>query len=575
MTYMDTYRQWLREFAADKQAVAELTAVADNKKEIEDRFYTGLSFGTGGMRGVLGMGTNRMNVYTVRRATQGLSNFLNAQAEKTGKRPSVAVAYDSRRMSPEFALEAVLTLCANGISAKLFDSLRPVPILSFAVRHLQTDAGIVITASHNPPQYNGYKVYGADGAQIGPEVADEVTRAINALSYTQAKTMARDAAMKTGLMQIVGNKEVDDAYVAMVKTLSINPEIIRKEGKSLKIVYTPLHGSGNVPVRRVLKEVGISVSVVKEQELPDSAFPTVKAPNPEYAQSFDLAIKLANELGADVCFATDPDCDRLGVAVREKSGRFRLLTGNQIGCLLIYYILSSKQAAGTLPENGAVVKSIVSTQLAKPICDAHKVALFDTLTGFKFIGEMIQQFEDEHSYTFLFGFEESYGFLSGTAVRDKDGVNASLLIAEAAAYYKAQGKTLSDVMEEIFKTYGYYLEHVESAEMPGMDGVKRMGEIMADIRQNPPRQIGGAPVAAVLDILKGTKTLADGTVEKLPYPASDVLYFALDGGGFVCIRPSGTEPKIKLYINVNHRDRNMADALLETVSAAARKLLTA
>ena len=576
MTYSDTYRQWIRDFAADKQATAELAAIAGDEKEIEDRFYTGLSFGTGGMRGVLGIGTNRMNVYTVRRATQGLANFLIAQAKKTGKRPSVVVAYDSRRMSPEFALETVLTLCANGIHAKLFDSLRPVPILSYAVRHLQTDAGVIITASHNPPQYNGYKVYGPDGAQIGPEFAGELIKEIDALTYTEAKTMARDAAMQAGLLQIVGNKEVDDDYIAMIKTLSVNPEIIQKEGKSLKIVYSPLHGSGNVPVRRILKEVGITgVSVVKEQELPDGAFPTVKAPNPEYAQSFDLAIRLADTLGADVCFATDPDCDRLGVAVREKSGKFRLLTGNQIGCLLIYYILSSKQAAGTLPKNGAVVKSIVTTQLAKPICDAHKVALFDTLTGFKFIGEMIQQFEDEHSYAFLFGFEESYGFLSGTEVRDKDGVNASLLIAEAAAYYKAQGKTLSDVMEEIFKTYGYYLEHVESAEMPGMDGVQKMKTIMADIRKNPPKQIGGAPVAAVLDILSGTKTTAGGAVEALSYPKSDVLYFALQGGGFVCIRPSGTEPKIKLYVNVNHREKDKADALLEAVSAAARKLLTA
>jgi len=312
---------------------------------------------------------------------------------------------------------------------------------------------------------------------------------------------------------------------------------------------------------------------VKEQELPDPAFPTVNAPNPEYPQSFDLAIQLADEVHADVCFATDPDCDRLGVAVREKNGRFRLLTGNQIGCLLIYYILSSKQKAGTLPKNGAVLKSIVSTQLAKPICDAHGVALFDTLTGFKFIGERIQQFEDDHSHTFLFGFEESYGYLSGTFVRDKDGVNASLLIAEAAAYYKAQGKTLSDVMEEIFKTYGYYLEHVESASMPGMDGVKKMNELMAAIRKNPPREIGGVKVDAVLDFLKGTKTEADGTVTKLPYTQSDVLYFSLASGGFVCIRPSGTEPKIKLYVNVSHKDKAKAEALLKKVADSARKLL--
>jgi len=565
---MDAYRRWLKDFAGDKALMDELTAISGDEKEIEDRFYTGLSFGTGGMRGVLGYGANRMNVYTVRRATQGLANMLNANAKK---RPVVVVAYDSRRMSPEFALQTVLTLCANGIRAKLFDALRPVPILSFAVRHLQADAGVIITASHNPPQYNGYKVYGPDGAQIGPETAEEAIKAINALSFTDAKTISREQAEKDGLLTIIGNKEVDDDYIALVKTLSINPEIIQKEGKNLKIVYSPLHGSGNVPVRRILKEVGITgVSVVKEQELPDPAFSTVKQPNPEDPAAFTLAIKLANEVGAEVCFATDPDCDRLGVAVREKSGEFRLLTGNQIGCLLLYYILSTKKDLG---KNPAVVKSIVTTQLAKPICDKYGVALFDTLTGFKFIGEMIQEFEDTHSHSFLFGFEESYGYLSGTFVRDKDGVNASLLIAEAAAYYKLQGKTLSDVMEEIFNTYGYYLEHVESAAMPGKNGVAKMREIMAAIRENPPKAIGGVKVDAVLDILKGTKTNADGTTEKLAYSKSDVLYFSLAPGGFVCVRPSGTEPKIKLYVNVTHKEKARAEKLLESVSAAARKLL--
>jgi len=572
MQYMDVYHKWLREFADDQQAVAELTAIADDKKEIEDRFYTDLSFGTGGMRGVLGMGRNRMNIYTVRRATQGLANFLLKQA-KGLKRPSVVVAFDSRRMSTAFANETVLTLAANGIDAKLFDALRPVALLSFGVRHLQADAGIVITASHNPPQYNGYKVYGPDGAQIGPEVANELIKEIYALDYKAAKTMPREDALAQGLLQIIGNQEVDDEYIRRVKTLSINPDIVRQEGKTLKIVYTPLHGSGNVPVRRILKEIGITgVSVVKEQELPDGNFPTVKVPNPEDPNAFTLAIKLANEVGAEVCFATDPDCDRLGVAVRQKDGSFRLLTGNQIGCLMLYYILSTKKDLGKHP---AVVKSIVSTQLAKPICDAYGVELFDVLTGFKFIGEMIQQFEDTGSHTFLFGFEESYGYLSGTFVRDKDGVNASLLIAEAAAYYKSKGKTLSDIMEEIFSTYGYYLEHVESASMPGADGVKKMGEIMTAIRENPPKAIGGVKVDAVLDILKGTKVNADGTAEKLPYSQSNVLYFALNGGGFVCIRPSGTEPKIKLYVNVNHKDKATADTLLAEVADGARALLKA
>lgn len=573
MNDRENYQSWLRDFQNDAETAAELKAIENQPGEIEDRFYRPLSFGTAGMRGVLGAGTNRMNVYTVRRATQGLANYLNAH----GKAPTVAIAYDSRRKSAEFALETALVLAANGIHAKLFDALRPVPILSFAVRHLATDAGVVITASHNPPQYNGYKVYGPDGAQIGPETADEVTAAIDALTYTQAKRIDEATAKAKGLLTYIGNADVDDEYIRRVKTLSINPEIVQKEGKTLKIVYTPLHGSGNVPVRRILKEIGITnVSVVKEQELPDPNFSTLKVPNPEDPNAFTLAIKLADEVGAEVCFATDPDCDRLGVAVRDHSGQFRLLTGNQIGCLMLHYILSSKKANGTLPANGAVVKSIVSTELARPICDAHGVALFDTLTGFKFIGEKIQQFEDDHSHTFLFGFEESYGFLSSTFVRDKDGVNASLLIAEAAAYYKAQGKNLYDVMNEIFETYGYYLEKVESTTMPGADGLKLMADAMARIRSHPPTEIGGVKVRRVLDILQGTATnTATGKAEKLEYPESDVLYFAMEGGHFVCVRPSGTEPKIKLYVNVNHRQKAEAEKLLAHLTAEAEKLLKA
>ena len=574
MSYRENYQAWLNDFAADEATKQELLAIANDEKEIEDRFYRDLSFGTAGMRGVLGAGMNRMNIYTVRRATQGLADYLIEDSAENKER-GVVIGYDSRRMSTEFALETALVLCANGIKTYLFDALRPVALLSFGVRHLNAKAGVVITASHNPPQYNGYKVYGEDGAQLGPEAAEAVTGKIYALKFTDAKLMTEEEAKAAGLLHIIGDAEVDDEYIARVKTLSINPDVVAEAGKNLKIVYTPIHGSGNVPVRRILKEIGITnVSVVKEQEAPDPNFSTVKVPNPEDPAAFTLAIKLANEVGADAIFGTDPDCDRLGVAVRQKDGSFKLLTGNQIGCLMLYYILSSKKAQGTLPQNGAAVKSIVSTELARAICDGFGMSIFDTLTGFKFIGEKIQQFQDTGSHTFLFGFEESYGFLSSTFVRDKDGVNASLLIAEAAAYYSTQGKTLTDVMDEIFATYGYYLEHVESTTLPGIDGLKVMGEIMTRIRNNPPAEIGGVKVARVLDIQRGTETIVStGEVRKLDYPESDVLYFAMEGGHFVCVRPSGTEPKIKLYVNVNDKDEQKAKALLGQLTAAAQGLL--
>ncbi len=573
MGYRENYEAWLHDFADDEATIADLRAIEGDEKEIEDRFYQNLSFGTAGMRGVLGAGMNRMNIYTVRRATQGLADYL-AQSEENKKR-GVVIGYDSRRMSAEFARESALVLCANGIKTYLFDALRPVALLSYGVRHLGAAAGIVITASHNPPQYNGYKVYGEDGAQLGPEAASAVTEKINALSFTSPKLIGEEDAKSSGLLSIIGDKEVDDDYIARVKTLSINPEVVAETGRNLKIVYTPIHGSGNVPVRRILREIGLTnVSVVKEQEAPDPNFSTVRVPNPEDPAAFTLAIKLANEVGADAIFGTDPDCDRLGVAVREKDGSFRLLTGNQIGCLMLYYILSCKKAQGKLPKNGAAVKSIVSTELARAICKDFNVELFDTLTGFKFIGEKIQQFEDTGSHTFLFGFEESYGFLSGTFVRDKDGVNASLLIAEAACYYATQGKTLCDVMTEIFERYGYYLERVESTTLPGIDGLKVMAEIMSRVRENPPKEIGGVKVARVLDILKGTQTdVKTGKVTKLDYPASDVLYFAMEGGHFVCVRPSGTEPKIKLYVNANDRDESKAKELLAHLSVEAQKLL--
>ena len=566
-----SYEQWLRDFAQDEDTVKDLQAIAGDEKEIEDRFYTELSFGTAGMRGVLGAGMNRMNRYNVRRATKGLAKYLLQNPDEA--RRGVVIAYDSRRCSSEFARDTALVLCQEGVPAYLFDALRPVPVLSYAVRHLHAIAGVVITASHNPPQYNGYKVYGEDGAQLGPEAADGVTGFIRATAYTDCALMDEEEAKAKGLLHIIGNKEVDDDYIAQVKTLCIQPELMAKEGGNLSIVYTPLHGSGNVPVRRILKEIGITnVAVVKEQELPDPNFSTIKVPNPEDPGAFTLAIKLANEVGANVIFATDPDCDRLGVAVRDKNGDFQLLTGNQIGCVLLHYILSTKQKNGTLPKNGAAVKSIVSTSLANRICESYGVTMFETLTGFKFIGEKIQQFQDTGDYTFLFGFEESYGFLSSTFVRDKDGVNASLLISEVAAACKAEGITLYDRVQEIFAKYGYFVEKVVSKTLPGKDGLTRMKEIMKELRANPPKEIGGMKVTAVRDYLKGVR-VAEGKEEPTGLPASDVLYFELEGGCWVCVRPSGTEPKIKLYVNSNARDKEEAQRLNETLRQASEALM--
>ena len=571
MDVQQSYAQWLKDFASDPETVAELESIRGNDAEIEDRFYTELSFGTAGMRGVLGAGTNRMNRYNVRRATKGLAAYLHTQPGAAER--GVVIAYDSRRCSDLFARETAQVLCQEGVKAYLFDALRPVPILSYAVRHLGAAAGVVITASHNPPQYNGYKVYGEDGAQLGPEAAAGVTSFIRATPYTACVLMDMEEAKAKGLLHIIGNKEVDDDYIAQVKTLCVNPEMLAREGGSLSIVYTPLHGSGNVPVRRILKEVGIThVSVVKEQELPDPNFSTLKVPNPEDPAAFTLAMKLADEVGADVIFGTDPDCDRLGVAVRDKTGKFQLLTGNQIGCVLLHYILSSRKAQGTLPANGAAVKSIVSTSLANRICEDYGVEMFETLTGFKFIGEKIQQFQDTGSHTFLFGFEESYGFLSSTFVRDKDGVNASLLIAELAASCKAQGITLYDRLQEIFARYGTFVEKVVSTTLPGKDGVVRMQQIMKDLRAEAPQEIGGLKVTAVRDYLRGVR-VENGVETPTGLPTSDVLYFELEGGNWVCVRPSGTEPKIKLYVNTNHKCPETARTLNETLCAASQALM--
>ena len=571
MTIRENYEQWLKDFADDAETVRELLEIRDDEKEIEDRFYTELSFGTAGMRGVLGAGMNRMNKYNVRRATKGLAGHLLKNPADAAR--GVVIAYDSRRFSAEFARDTALVLCAEGVPAFLFDALRPVPVLSFAVRHLHAAAGVVITASHNPPQYNGYKVYGEDGAQVAPEIAESITRVIRATKYTECRLMDEQEALDKGLLKIIGNKEVDDDYIARIKTLSINPELLKKEGPGLNIVYTPLHGSGNVPVRRVLKEIGLTnVAVVKEQEMPDPNFSTIKVPNPEDPGAYELAFRKAAEVGASVIFATDPDCDRLGVAVKDGSGEWHLLSGNQIGCVLLHYILSSKQKSGTLPANGAAVKSIVSTSLANRICESFHVKLFETLTGFKFIGEKIQQFMDSGDYTFLFGFEESYGFLSSTFVRDKDGVNASLLISEVACACMAEGITLYDRVQQIFREYGYYVENVVSTTLPGKDGLTRMKEIMTGLRNNPPKEIAGLKVTAVRDYLKGTR-MSGGTEEPTGLPISDVLYFELEKGCWVCVRPSGTEPKIKLYVNSNDSEQAKAEELNRRLCEASKALM--
>ena len=571
MTIRENYEQWLKDFADDAETVRELLEIRDDEKEIEDRFYTELSFGTAGMRGVLGAGMNRMNKYNVRRATKGLAGHLLKNPTDAAR--GVVIADDSRRFSAEFARDTALVLCAEGVPAFLFDALRPVPVLSFAVRHLHAAAGVVITASHNPPQYNGYKVYGEDGAQVAPEIAESITRVIRATKYTECRLMDEQEALDKGLLKIIGNKEVDDDYIARIKTLSINPELLKKEGPGLNIVYTPLHGSGNVPVRRVLKEIGLTnVAVVKEQEMPDPNFSTIKVPNPEDPGAYELAFKKAAEVGASVIFATDPDCDRLGVAVKDGSGEWHLLSGNQIGCVLLHYILSSKQKSGTLPANGAAVKSIVSTSLANRICESFHVKLFETLTGFKFIGEKIQQFMDSGDYTFLFGFEESYGFLSSTFVRDKDGVNASLLISEVACACMAEGITLYDRVQQIFREYGYYVENVVSTTLPGKDGLTRMKEIMTGLRNNPPKEIAGLKVTAVRDYLKGTR-MSGGTEEPTGLPISDVLYFELEKGCWVCVRPSGTEPKIKLYVNSNDSEQAKAEELNRRLCEASKALM--
>lgn len=565
MTFQDTYAKWLSEPYYDEKTKAELAAIGDDEKEIEDRFGKNLSFGTGGLRGVIGAGTNRMNIYTVRRATQGLADYILSM---DGKEKGVAIAYDSRNMSPEFALEAALCLNANGIKAYLFDSLRPTPELSFAVRQLHCIAGIVITASHNPKEYNGYKVYWEDGAQITPPHDRNIMAAVEKTTdISKIRTMEKEEAVSQGLLEMIG-EEIDRQYFEQLKAQSIHPEMIPEEAKNIRIVYTPLHGTGNIPVRSVLKELGFTqVYVVKEQEKPDGNFPTVAYPNPEDPGAWTLALKLAKEVDADIVLATDPDADRLGVYVKDSSsGEYIRFTGNMSGMLIAEYILREKKSTGTLPENGALVETIVTTDMAKAVARRYNVALIEVLTGFKYIGEQMRIFEETGKHSFIFGLEESYGCLTGTYARDKDAPVAVMMLCEAAAWYKKKGMTLWDAMQDMYRQYGFYREDLTTITKKGILGAQEINRMMDRVRLAPPEKIGEYDVLAVRDYMTGIRSdLLTGCKTKMPLPPSNVLYFELSDHAWCCIRPSGTEPKIKYYFGVKGDTMESARQQLEVL----------
>ena len=558
MSFMDEYRFWREDSYFDQKTKDELAAIEGNEKEIEDRFYKELEFGTGGLRGVIGAGTNRMNIYTVRKATQGLANYIIKQG---GEKKGVAIAYDSRYMSPEFADEAALCLAANGIKAYVFDELRPTPELSFALRTLGCISGIVVTASHNPPEYNGYKVYWEDGAQVTSPKDKEIIAEVKAVTdYHTVKTMPKEEAVKAGLYQVIGS-EIDDAYMVELKKQIIHPEVIQEMADDIRIVYTPFHGTGNKPVRRVLSELGFKhVYVVPEQELPDPAFTTLDYPNPEDPKAFTLALKLAKEKNADIVMATDPDADRLGIyALDTKTGEYVPFTGNMSGMLIAEYILRERTATGTMPANPAMVKTIVTTNMADPIAVDYNVKLIEVLTGFKYIGEQIKLFEQTGSNNYVFGLEESYGCLAGTHARDKDAVVAVMCLCEVAAWCKKHGKTLWDQMVELYEKYGYYKESLYTITLKGIDGSRQIAEMMDKLRKNPPTHFGDLQVTRIRDYASGVmKELATGKESPTGLPESNVLYFDLTNDSWCCARPSGTEPKIKFYMGV--KGTSLADA---------------
>ena len=569
--YFEKYNEWLNDDCFDDETKKELDSIRDNEEEIKDRFYKELEFGTAGLRGVIGAGTNRMNKYTVGRATQGLANFINKMKIEN---PSVVISYDSRHMSKEFSEIAALVLNANGIKVNLFDNLRPVPELSFSVRYLNATAGIMITASHNPPEYNGYKVYWSDGAQIIPPIdkgiIDEV---LSIKDFSLIKTLNKNEAIEAGLLNYVG-EEIDDAFINALKSSCLNPEIIKKEAKNVKIVYTPLHGAGNLPVQRILKELGFeNVYVVPEQEKPDGDFPTVSYPNPEDPKAFELALKLAKEVDADVVLATDPDADRLGVFSKMSNGEYVSYTGNMSALLICEYELSQQKEKGILPNNGAIITTVVSSELTKAIAENYGAKVFETLTGFKWIGEKIRKFEEENSYKYLFGFEESYGCLIAPHARDKDGISAVMALCEATAFYKNKGWSLWEQMIKIYEKYGYYREGQVSIVLKGADGAEEIKNKMAKMRSNPPTELAGLNVLEVRDYQEHVIKKADGEVYETDLPTSNVLYYELSNNSWCCVRPSGTEPKIKFYMGVKGSTMQDAENQLAVLSEAMKKFV--
>lgn len=569
MSWKEIADKWLNNESLDGDLKEQLYKLKEDEKSLEELFYKNLEFGTGGMRGEIGPGTNRMNIYTVRKASEGLAQYLLSQGEDSAKR-GVVISYDSRHMSPEFALEVAKTVGKHGIKSYLFSELRPTPELSFAVRHLGAAAGVMVTASHNPPEYNGYKVYGDDGGQLPPKQADALTNFVNSVEdELSIKVTGKEELLANGLLQYIG-EDIDQIYLENVAKIQLNKEIVEKVGEELKIVFTPLHGTANKLVQEGLKQFGFkNVTVVKEQEQPDPNFSTVKSPNPEEHAAFELAIKYGKEIDADILLGTDPDSDRLGVAVKNAEGEYQVLTGNQTGAIMLHYLLSQKAEKGLLPENGIVLKTIVTSEIGRAIAESFGIPTFDTLTGFKFIGEKIKEYEKTGKHTFLFGYEESYGYLIGDFVRDKDAVQAAIFAAEVAAYYKAQGKSLYDALMEIFEKYGYYKEALSSLTLKGKDGAEQIANILEEFRSNPPKEIAGIRVTAVEDYKASIrKQLSNGKLNPISLPKSNVLKYFLEDGSWFCVRPSGTEPKCKFYFAVKGSSLNESEQLVNNLQQA-------